>query len=106
MNEEKKATRVHYDNKWKRKVGHTVHGYCDYPGCGRDITRGLEHVCGSMPFGGNWGCGLFFCDKHLAGGDSDDSVIALCERCAYNLENKPYNIKPPFAATPDPKKRV
>jgi hypothetical protein len=96
---------VYFDNKWKRKVGRGIPGYCDYPACGKDVTRDLEHVCGSMPFGGSWGCGLFFCPEHLAPG-TDDSVIALCERCAYNLENKPYNIKPSFTPTPEPKKHV
>lgn len=78
--------RTVYDNQHKRDVGDNVPGYCDYPHCKEIIERSIARVCGSAPFGGSWGCGLFFCDDHITPLD-DDSVISLCERCAHNLNN-------------------
>lgn len=54
--------------------------WCDHPACFAVIDRGLAYVCGGQPYGGEWGCGLYFCLEHLAGPHS------LCERCAEGRE--------------------
>lgn len=67
---------IGYDTKWKRDIGYGVPAICDHPGCFVAIDRGLAYVCaGSEPYGGDDGCGLFFCDKHSSPGRH------LCERC-------------------------
>lgn len=54
-----------YDDRWKRDIGYGVPAYCDQPGCTEEIHRGLAYVCGSHPFGGDRGCGLYFCGSHM-----------------------------------------
>lgn len=83
-----------YDETWKRDIGYGVPAKCDHPGCGEDIHRGLAYVCGSEPYGGDHGCGLYFCEKHrtlkeFRGGDT----ACLCERCMRRRK--------PFTPTPD-----
>jgi hypothetical protein len=56
---------IGYDSNWKRDIGYGVPAYCDHPHCGKKIDRGLAYVCGSDPWGGEHGCGLFFCGEHL-----------------------------------------
>lgn len=79
---------VGYDQNWKRDIGYGVPAYCDHPECNEEIHRGLAYVCGDAPYGGEHGCGLFFCETH--------SLYAgwarACERCADNKE--PFNAKP------------
>lgn len=81
---------VGYDSNWKRDVGYGVPAICDYPGCGAAIDRGLGFVCGNEPYGGENGCGLFFCGEHMF---ASDKCGQLCERCRDGL--------PPFDPTPD-----
>lgn len=60
---------VGYDTRWGRDVGYGVPAYCDEPGCDAEIDRGLAYVCcGQKPYGGDEGCGLYFCEKHRGGG--------------------------------------
>jgi hypothetical protein len=73
-----------------RDIGYGVPAVCDHPDCNEEIDRGLSCVCGSEPYGGEDGCGLFFCSKHLY---FDSAGTQLCERC---LERKP-----PFDPKPD-----
>jgi hypothetical protein len=75
---------VGFDPIWNRDIGYGVPAICDYPGCGEAIDRGLGYVCGGEPYGGEEGCGLYFCGEHLA---------HVCERCEAGL--------PPFEPTPD-----
>ncbi len=70
----------HDSNHGGREIGYGVVAFCDHPGCGAEIDRGLGHVCGAEPYGGEKGCGLYFCGEHQSGGDQ------LCERCAANVE--------------------
>lgn len=70
---------IGYDENWKRDIGYGVPAICDHPGCGKAIDRGLSYVCGGMG-GGQYGCGLFFCEEHLYYGIVDASE-SLCERC-------------------------
>jgi hypothetical protein len=82
---------IGYDEKWKRDVGYGVPAYCDQPGCMEKIDRGLAYVCGGEPYGGEQGCGLYFCEWHLVYSLSHDAY--LCRRCAAGKE--------PFAPAPD-----
>lgn len=76
---------VGYDTRWKRDIGYGVPATCDQPDCGERIDRGLAYVCGGQPYGGDDGCGLYFCGHH-GGGEK-------CSRCQNGAE--------PFAPTPD-----
>lgn len=89
---------IGYDDNWQRDIGYGVPCECDHPDCKEQIDRGLAHVCcGEQPCGGEDGCGLYFCGKHLAHYRNDDGdwSSAKCERCAANAE--------PFEAKPDVK---
>jgi hypothetical protein len=70
---------IGYDSTWKRDIGYGVPAYCDQPGCGKEINRGLGYVCGGEPYGGEYGCGLFFCSEHLYMNASGGRQ--LCYRC-------------------------
>lgn len=63
---------IGYDGEWHRDIGYGVPCVCDHPDCTAKIDRGLSYVCGGEPYGGDEGCGLYFCDKHHS---------PLCERC-------------------------
>lgn len=81
-----------------RDIGYGVPATCDQPGCGASIDRGLSYVCGGQPYGGDVGCGLFFCAEHRHCAELEDTVGELviaevCERCRDDKE--------PFARTPD-----
>ena len=80
---------VGFDPNWKRDIGYGVPAICDKPECGCEIDRGLAYVCGGEPFGGDEGCGLFFCTHHLYFGEERQ----VCERCRDHAE--------PFTPTPD-----
>ena len=85
---------VGYDQRWARDIGYGVPALCDQPGCGAVIDRGLAYVCGGEPYGGDLGCGLFFCDAHHAYYRGEG--YALCARCA--LGKRPYMPTPDVAA--------
>lgn len=77
---------IGYDENWKRDIGYGVPAYCDHPSCNEEINRGLSYVCGGDPYGGDTGCGLYFCGDHRLPG-------SLCANCSELL--------PPFDAKPD-----
>lgn len=76
---------VGYDEKWKRDIGYGVPAVCDHPDCNAEIDRGLSYVCGGEPYGGEDGCGLYFCSEHLF-------ADGLCGRCMG--ERSPFPAKP------------
>ena len=76
---------VGFDSRWKRDIGYGVPAYCDHPKCNKEIDRGLAYVCGGEPYGGDLGCGLYFCDEHRISGK-------LCSRCA--AKRAPFHPKP------------
>ena len=87
---------IGYDSNWKRDIGYGVPATCDHPGCEEKIDRGLSFVCGGEPCGGEQGCGLFFCEKHLG-----YALVAghlqgpqLCERCIMADDEEPFEPKP------------
>ncbi len=83
---------IGYDIKWHRDIGYGVPAFCDHPECTEEIDRGLSYVCGGEPFGGEMGCGLYFCEKHRCSGACLRNC-SLCERCAAD--------EPPFDPKPD-----
>jgi len=80
---------IGYDDRWKRDIGYGVPAYCDHPKCSAVIDRGLGCVCGGEPYGGEKGCGLFFCGEHLRG----FGEYQRCPKCA-RYDRKPYKPKP------------
>lgn len=79
---------IGFDSVWSRDIGYGVPAVCDHTDCNAAIDRGLAFVCcGSQPYGGPDGCGLYFCEAHQVGQKGQ------CERCEAHLE--------PFAAKPD-----
>lgn len=69
---------IGYDPKWHRDIGYAVPAYCDHSGCNETIDRGLAFVCGGEPYGGERGCGLYFCKKHLV---ISKKLPQVCNRC-------------------------
>lgn len=82
---------IGFDTRWNRDVGYGVPAQCDHPDCNKDIDRGLGYVCGGDPYGGEHGCGLFFCGEHQV--YAEHAGKFLCERCAQQQD--------PFEAKPD-----
>ena len=81
-----------------RDSGYGVPSICDHPGCGAKIDRGLSYVCGGDVYGGEHGCGLFFCSDHLLYGGEKRDNVQLCTRCRYG--------KQPYDPTPDLKEWI
>ncbi|MEO1035247.1 MAG: hypothetical protein AAFX44_06765 [Pseudomonadota bacterium] len=74
---------IGWDSNWQRDIGYGVPAYCDHPECNEEIDRGLSFVCGGEPYGGEHGCGLYFCEKHRANWIEDgDHIYPVCDRCA------------------------
>lgn len=71
---------IGFDSNWQRDIGYGVPCTCDHPECDAEINRGLACVCGGEPHGGDDGCGLFFCGKHLVLG-VEGKAHQVCERC-------------------------
>ncbi|SDP39355.1 hypothetical protein SAMN04488061_2832 [Filomicrobium insigne] len=82
---------IGWDSNWQRDIGYGVPCTCDHPDCSEEIDRGLAHVCGGEPNGGDDGCGLFFCCAHLYLG-VEGKERQVCERCAAGGE--PFEPKP------------
>lgn len=86
---------IGYDDTWQRDIGYGVPAYCDHPDCNAKIDRGLAYVCGDNPFGGDDGCGLYFCEKHLGYLCRRGHFYSpqICERCESGED--------PFDPSPD-----
>lgn len=84
---------IGYDDKWKRDIGYGVPATCDHPGCGAEIDRGLSYVCGGEAYGGDKGCGLYFCSKHLYVSVTHNPDPQMCSQCCDGEE--------PCEPTPD-----
>ncbi len=84
---------IGYDSNWDRDIGYGVPAYCDHPGCDKEINRGLSYVCGGEPYGGEYGCGLFFCADHqLLAVNEEQRYGFICERC--DEDKDPFEPKP------------
>lgn len=78
---------IGFDERWKRDIGYGVPAICDYPHCTALIDRGLSYVCcGEEPYGGDEGCGLYFCTNHHNG------IGGKCYQCSRG--HAPFNPKP------------
>lgn len=80
---------IGFDSDWQRDIGYGVPAVCDHPDCHVKIDRGIGYVCGNEPYGGDKGCGLYFCGKHQVGDHQ------RCERCV--KRRKPFTAKPDVA---------
>jgi hypothetical protein len=78
---------IGFDTRWQRDIGYGVPAMCDSPHCCKEIDRGLAYVCGGEPYGGDRGCGLYFCAAHHGW------RFSLCTRC--------HNRRPPYKPKPD-----
>lgn len=86
---------IGYDSNWNRDIGYGVPAYCDHPKCSAEIHRGLSYVCGGEPYGGDAGCGLYFCEKHRDYSKIADTLLCeRCRQCARTGEYKPFDAKP------------
>lgn len=77
------------NEKTGQNMGYGWDSKCHKRGCGADIHRGLSYVCGSMHEGGTYGCGYYFCEKHLAFlffHDREHETVQLCDKCYASLE--------------------
>ena len=83
---------IGFDENNKRDIGYGVPAICDHPGCKEGINRGLSYVCGGAAYGGDKGCGLFFCGDHRLFSEYDEDP-ELCSRCCDD--------EPPFDPSPD-----
>ncbi len=85
---------IGYDSNWERDIGYGVPAICDHPKCNKKIDRGLSFVCGGDPYGGEYGCGLYFCEEHLSYRKprGADGPVQLCPRCYYYKQS--FNPKP------------
>lgn len=103
---------VGYDVGWQRDIGYGVPAVCDHPGCEKEIDRGLGYVCGGDVYGGEHGCGLFFCGEHsyhVRNTDLPDGEVwspGICERCADGFAllgpDGEYKEDPPEPFSPKP----
>ena len=71
---------IGFDSNWNRDIGYGVPAVCDHPKCNAEIHRGLAYVCGGQPYGGEKGCGLFFCYEHLMIGRSEEAEAYIRKR--------------------------
>lgn len=83
---------IGFDSKWNRDIGYGVPAECDHPRCSVRIDRGLSYVCGNEPYGGEKGCGLYFCSEHQF------DYLQRCKRCV--------TYKPPYKPKPDVKEWI
>lgn len=82
---------VGWDTNWRRDIGYGVPAYCDQPECTEEIDRGLAYVCGGEPYGGDLGCGLYFCENHLRTSTEMPYFPQLCTQCL--CDEPPYSAK-------------
>jgi hypothetical protein len=86
---------IGFDPNWKRDIGYGVPAICDHPGCGKEIDRGLGYVCGGDVYGGEHGCGLFFCGDHLRPSEGEgDNWAFVCGSCEKGEDAERYEPTP------------
>lgn len=87
---------IGFDSKWQRDIGYGVPAFCDC-GCGAEIDRGLSYVCGGHPYGGEYGCGLYFDQDELFNWEDPEDPDEHAPLCAYCAGER----KEPFLPSPD-----
>lgn len=75
---------IGYDENWNRDIGFDVPAICDHPDCNVSINRGIDHVCGGEPYGGDLHCGLYFCKDHLEMKQTTagEEPLPVCAQCS------------------------
>jgi hypothetical protein len=71
---------AHYVLADGREAGYGVEATCDEDGCTEKIDRGMGYLCGDEPGEDEFGCGKYFCGRHLYGGPRA-SRGGQCKRC-------------------------
>ena len=70
-----------YDSEG-RPIGYSVKAVCDYPGCNKEIYRGLSYACGGEHGGGEYFCERYFCYEHLIHSDYPNGESGfVCPEC-------------------------
>lgn len=92
---------IGYDENWQRDIGYGVPAKCDHPDCDADINRGLAYVCGGEPYGGEHGCGLYFCGEHLQYKVIDGRTYQLCDLCCSHNHGSGEEWAESYTAKPD-----
>lgn len=80
---------IGFDYQWQRDIGYGVPAVCDRPGCNAVIDRGLSYVCGGEPYGGDVGCGLYFCADHLGWRGGHNQMCGRCKQYRSAWPKKP-----------------
>lgn len=88
-----------------RDVGYGVPCTCEYPTCKAIIDRGLSFACGGFPGQDEFGCGGFFCGKHMFGYEDEyGEYHEACDVCTFNHnlpEDRWRDSKPTYPEKPD-----
>jgi hypothetical protein len=63
------------------EAGYAVEAVCEREDCTTEIDRGLGYLCGEAPGGDEHGCGGYFCESHLLGGNQ-------CTACVDRIEQE------------------
>lgn len=72
-----------------REVGYSIQATCEDPGCINHIDRGLSYVCGTMHGDTEFGCGHYFCTKHLHFVEFKNGTTSqVCAKCLEFLEKE------------------
>jgi hypothetical protein len=62
------------------EAGYGVETVCEQDDCPAQIDRGLAYLCGDVPGGDEYGCGGYFCGKHLYGAGRCKSCLDKAEQ--------------------------
>lgn len=69
-------------------AGYDVTTICEHKGCHEEINRGLAYLCGNTPGGDEYGCGGYYCYRHLYLGSGAPVSEGLCKRCSDAYEKR------------------
>jgi hypothetical protein len=68
-----------------KEIGYNVKAKCEYPGCDKEINRGLAYACGENHGEGEDFCDGYFCYDHLIMGGGKQR----CPMCYAEWEKTP-----------------
>lgn len=63
------------------EAGYMVEAECEQPDCAAITHRGIEQFCGETPGGDEYGCGRYFCDRHLVLPSDENRTGWRCVAC-------------------------
>ena len=76
-----------------RNIGYAFGGTCDFPGCTKEINRGLSYACGGMHGEDEYSCEKYFCSDHLKifeKPDGSGDCISICPECYFQALESGY----------------